>query len=145
MIICRESKFHMAHRLLEHKGKCFHLHGHTYRLLVYVVGSVGVNSGMVLDFSDLDRRINSVVDMLDHAVMVSDRDISLRQALKILDTRFVPIEGESTAENIVIWLWSNIKGRLVNSNTVLDRLVLFETDKSSVIYRGEHEFGELGS
>lgn len=145
MIICRESKFHMAHRLLEHKGKCFHLHGHTYRLLVYVIGDIGVNNGMVLDFSDLDKRISSVTDMLDHAVMVSDRDISLRSAMRILDTRFVPISGESTAENMVIWLWGNIKSMLRNSGVVLDRLVLFETDKSSVIYQGEHEFGELGS
>jgi 6-pyruvoyltetrahydropterin/6-carboxytetrahydropterin synthase len=64
------TSFAAAHRLPDHEGKCFRLHGHTYGLEVTVEGTpqqTGPAAGMVMDFADLRQRVNEViVEKLDH-------------------------------------------------------------------------------
>ena len=59
--------FDAAHKLVSHKGKCKHLHGHTYKLVVTVEGEV--ESGMVIDFEDLKKIVVPVVEQYDHAYL----------------------------------------------------------------------------
>lgn len=65
--------FAAAHSLPGHQGRCRELHGHTYTLEVTVGGAVrqeGPTAGMVLDFADLERTIESVViRRLDHTYL----------------------------------------------------------------------------
>ncbi len=65
--------FAAAHRLPDHEGKCFRLHGHTYGLEVSVEGTpqeTGPAAGMVMDFADLRARVNElVVERLDHQLL----------------------------------------------------------------------------
>lgn len=69
--ICKEFTFDAAHRLPNHSGKCRDLHGHTYKVRVYLRGKVrpfdgSSNEGMVEDFSVVKevfkRKIESVCD-----------------------------------------------------------------------------------
>lgn len=64
------TSFAAAHRLPDHEGKCFRLHGHTYGLEVTVEGTpqqTGPAAGMVMDFADLRQRVHeSIVERLDH-------------------------------------------------------------------------------
>lgn len=64
--IGREFKFEAAHHLPLHKGKCANLHGHTYTMLVELTGEVDERTGMLLDFYDLKRVVEVVVDRCDH-------------------------------------------------------------------------------
>ena len=50
MIVLKEFEFDAAHYLPSYNGKCEHLHGHTYKLVVKVDGRPDME-GMVLDFS----------------------------------------------------------------------------------------------
>lgn len=65
--------FSAAHRLPDHEGKCFRLHGHTYGLEVTVEGvpqQSGPASGMVMDFAELRRLVGEIiVDRLDHQLL----------------------------------------------------------------------------
>jgi 6-pyruvoyltetrahydropterin/6-carboxytetrahydropterin synthase len=65
--------FAAAHRLPDHEGKCFRLHGHTYGLEVSVEGTPqesGPAAGMVMDFADLRSRVDElVVGRLDHQLL----------------------------------------------------------------------------
>jgi 6-pyruvoyltetrahydropterin/6-carboxytetrahydropterin synthase len=65
--------FAAAHRLPEHQGKCFRLHGHTYDLEVAVSGAPqesGPAAGMVMDFADLRAQVQAlIVDRLDHQLL----------------------------------------------------------------------------
>ena len=54
MKIAKEFRWEMGHRLLEHKGKCYNLHGHSYKLLVEFGGEVEPN-GMVMDYFDVKK------------------------------------------------------------------------------------------
>ena len=49
MIIIKEFDFDAAHYLPAYNGKCEHLHGHTYKLVVKVEGTPD-HEGMVIDF-----------------------------------------------------------------------------------------------
>ena len=69
--ICKEFTFDAAHQLPNHAGKCQQLHGHTYKVRVYLRGKVrpfdgSSNEGMVEDFAVVKevfkRKIESVCD-----------------------------------------------------------------------------------
>ncbi|MCK4310948.1 MAG: 6-carboxytetrahydropterin synthase QueD [Methanomicrobia archaeon] len=59
--------FDAAHRIVTHKGKCKNLHGHTYKLVVTIEGAV--ESGMVIDFEDLKKIVDPVIEKYDHAYL----------------------------------------------------------------------------
>lgn len=71
--ITTSATFAAAHRLPDHEGKCFRLHGHTYGLEVTVAGTpqtCGPAAGMVMDFAELRAQVNElVVDRLDHQLL----------------------------------------------------------------------------
>ncbi|HQQ12325.1 MAG TPA: 6-carboxytetrahydropterin synthase, partial [Bacteroidales bacterium] len=62
--ITKEFKFEMAHALLGYDGPCRNVHGHSYELIVTVIGEPiaetgHVKLGMVMDFGDLKRIVMS--------------------------------------------------------------------------------------
>jgi 6-pyruvoyltetrahydropterin/6-carboxytetrahydropterin synthase len=64
--VTRTFRFEAAHQLPWHRGKCRHLHGHSYRLEVTVAGPVGPQ-GIVIDFADLRAVVeHEVVERYDH-------------------------------------------------------------------------------
>jgi 6-pyruvoyltetrahydropterin/6-carboxytetrahydropterin synthase len=73
IVIAVSTTFAAAHRLPEHEGKCFRLHGHTYSLEVAVEGSpqeTGPASGMVMDFEELRGHVRKlIVERLDHQML----------------------------------------------------------------------------
>lgn len=111
MIIAKEFVFDAAHRLINHSGKCKNLHGHTYRLRVFVNGEVN-NEGFVMDFSELNKVVKeNVLNLLDHNYLNN-------------------IIENPTAENIVFWIWNQLKNCVS-----LYEIWLWETPTSLVIYR----------
>ncbi len=55
-----------SHRLPKHVGKCYNLHGHSWRIKVAVDGEVDPESGFVMDFSTLGSLVKPVVEFMDH-------------------------------------------------------------------------------
>lgn len=93
MRVGRTFHFDAAHFLPEYKGKCEHLHGHTYKLEIEVEGTQG-DDGMVMDFNELKIVVNDVViEKLDHS--------------NLNDFFETP-----TAENIATWIFSELKKKL---------------------------------
>ncbi|MCL5735522.1 MAG: 6-carboxytetrahydropterin synthase QueD [Actinobacteria bacterium] len=89
------ASFAAAHRLPDHEGKCFRLHGHTYGLEVTVEGTpqeTGPAAGMIMDFADLRRRVDElIVGQLDHQMLN-----------EVLD--FVP-----TVEAVAAWAFERLR------------------------------------
>lgn len=69
MKVSKEFKFEAAHILPRHPGKCANLHGHSWRLLVELEGSISQKTGFVVDFNDLAKWVDPVVEMLDHKLL----------------------------------------------------------------------------
>ena len=55
--IAKDFIWQMSHRLTFHKGLCQNIHGHSYKLRVYLTGETDKN-GMIIDFYDLEKIIN---------------------------------------------------------------------------------------
>ena len=61
--------FAAAHHLPKYKGKCKNVHGHTFKLFVTVklrVDYMGTKEGMIVDFSELKRIVNYLLEDIDH-------------------------------------------------------------------------------
>ena len=114
MLITKEFTFDAAHKLINHKGKCKNLHGHTYKLQVTIKGKPN-GDGMIIDFSDIKNIVKtSIIEKLDHAYLNE-------------------IIQQPTAENIIIWIWDELEDKLN-----LSELKLWETPTSFITYAGNY-------
>ncbi len=129
MKIAKEFKWEMGHRLPFHKGKCRNLHGHTYRCIVEIDGTTDQN-GMVLDYYELKRIIDPIIEEMDHSFIVSSKDTELINLLRSLDSKAVVVDFDSTAENICIYLLDRIKKAGLPDNINKVKVRVMETENS---------------
>ena len=68
MKVWKEFRFEAAHSLphLPEGHKCKRLHGHSYKVVVTVDGVVDEQSGMVIDYADINAVVAPIIDSLDH-------------------------------------------------------------------------------
>ena len=64
-------RFSASHFIPGH-DKCGRLHGHSYVLHLVLQGDIGDN-GMIMDFVDLKKALKTMVDELDHRVLLPGR------------------------------------------------------------------------
>jgi len=78
MVTCtRRLEWDSGHRVLNHGGKCKHLHGHRYAAEVTVEALQGLNDlGMVVDFSCIKNVLGAWIDEhLDHNMILHPDDM----------------------------------------------------------------------
>jgi 6-pyruvoyltetrahydropterin/6-carboxytetrahydropterin synthase len=129
MKIAKEFTWEMGHRLPFHTGKCKNLHGHSYKCMVELTGDPDEN-GMVMDYYDLKKVVEPILDELDHAFMVCKKDIEMIEALEKLNSRKVIVDFETTAENICIYLLNKIKSAKLPQNIHSIKVRVLETENS---------------
>lgn len=61
-----EEEFSAAHALRGYRGKCENLHGHNWKVEVYVRGERLDEVGMLVDFTQLKAATRRVMAYLDH-------------------------------------------------------------------------------
>ena len=117
MDVFRVFQIEAAHRLpnVQRGHKCARLHGHSFRIEIHVSGTVGQESGWVMDFADLRKSFQPLFDRLDHNCLND-------------------IEGleNPTSENLAKWIWLRLKPNL----TQLSKVVVQETCNAGCIYTG---------
>jgi 6-pyruvoyltetrahydropterin/6-carboxytetrahydropterin synthase len=64
-----EKTFAAAHQLRNYQGKCERLHGHNYKVRVTVEGEQLDPTGLVVDFVEVKRLLEGVIDRLDHTCL----------------------------------------------------------------------------
>ncbi len=118
MEIFKEFTFEAAHFLpnVPEGHKCKRLHGHSFRVRLYVRGPVEDGIGWVMDFADVKAAFKPILDRLDHYFLNE-------------------IEGleNPTSENIARWIWGELKPAL----PLLSKVELHETCTAGCVYRGE--------
>ena len=137
--ITRKAHFSAAHRLyrpewseernVEVFGDCSspNWHGHNYELVVTVEGVIDPETGFVMNLRDLKKILQDrVVSDMDHRNLNTD----------------VPwlSQVNPTTENLAVSIWSRISDALP-SGTNLVSIVVNETPRNSVEYRGPQEDG----
>lgn len=133
--VTKEISFDMGHRLSKYKGKCYNLHGHTYKLLVEVEGDVD-ELGFVIDFVDLKEVLKDVTDPLDHHTILFIGDAQNVELGKANPNWFVWVNFEPTAENLSKYLYNKIvkHPKWNESKYTLGQVTLWETPTSYASY-----------
>lgn len=129
MVIKKKYHFYAAHRNERLQGKCQNLHGHVYRLNVFVQDSKKEDGTTIL-FNDIDNYLSTVIDTLDHSTIVHKKDEKLMKALEILGTKKYVIDVPSSCENLAEIIFNVLK----NIGLPIVKLELMETESSTVIY-----------
>jgi 6-pyruvoyltetrahydropterin/6-carboxytetrahydropterin synthase len=134
--ISKEFNFDMAHALLGYDGLCKNIHGHSYTLVVTVIGTpIGDPSspktGMLIDFKDLKGIIKTrIVDRFDHSLVLnSDTPSELLEAMMKNYEKIILTDYQPTTENMIAEMAEEIKGFLPE-NLKLYSLRLRETPSS---------------
>ncbi len=120
MEIFKDFTIESAHRLpnVPEGHKCARLHGHSFRIRIYVTGPVDRHTGWVMDFADITDAFGPLFAQLDHNYLND-------------------IEGleNPTSEVLAKWIWSKMRVRLPQLSCV----TVFETCTSGCVYRGEDD------
>ena len=134
--VTKEFHFEMAHALWNYDGVCKHIHGHSYKLFVTIIGEPIEDTddsklGMVLDFTDLKKIVKEpVVDKLDHSLVLNRAaaekipDDSNQMYKKVHLFDFQP-----TCENLVLYIVETILP-LLTPGVELYSVRLYETASS---------------
>jgi len=118
MQIFKQFTFDSAHFLphVPDGHKCKEIHGHTYRLTVYVEGELEKNLEWVMDFAEMKNVIDPVVKSIDHKLLNNISGLE-----------------NPTCEIIAVWLWNKIKPEV----PLLTKIELHETPTSGAVYEGK--------
>jgi 6-pyruvoyltetrahydropterin/6-carboxytetrahydropterin synthase len=126
MKIAKEFRWEMGHRLPEHFGLCKNIHGHSYKMIVEFEGELDKNQ-MVIDYYDVEKIINPVIEKLDHSFMVNKDDKIVLEFLEKMSSKKVVVESLATAENICLYLLDEIKKCSLPSNISSVKVRVYET------------------
>lgn len=118
MQIFKQFTFDSAHFLphVPDGHKCKEIHGHTYRLTVYVEGALEKKLEWVMDFAEMKNVIDPVVKSIDHKLLNNISGLE-----------------NPTCEIIAVWLWNKIKPEV----PLLTKIELHETPTSGAVYEGK--------
>ncbi|MFN3873622.1 MAG: 6-pyruvoyl trahydropterin synthase family protein [Ignavibacterium sp.] len=126
MKIAKEFRWEMGHRLPEHFGLCRNIHGHSYKMIVEFDGELNKDQ-MVIDYYDVEKIINPVINQLDHAFMVNKDDKVVLEFLEKMNSKKVVVDFDATAENICKYLLNEISKSNLPDNVTLVKVRVYET------------------
>lgn len=112
-----EANFAAAHRLVHYNGKCERLHGHNYKVRVWVEGKRLGEGGMLVDFGVLKKALNEILAVLDHS--------DLNEISQFSD--------DPSAERIAKYIFNGIMAG--HPELSLSAVEVFETETSMARYR----------
>jgi len=129
MKIAKEFRWEMGHRLPFHEGKCKNLHGHSYKCMVELNGNI-VDGKMVLDYYDVKKVIEPIIENLDHSFIVWAGDKELIELLDKMNSKKVVVDFQTTAENLCLFLLDEIKKSNLPENIKGIKVKVFETENT---------------
>ena len=111
--------FSAAHSLRNYPGNCKNIHGHNWKVEVFVQSNDLDNLGMSVDFRMLKQETESLLRTLDHTYLNENSPFNTINP---------------TAENMARWVYETLSKRLNNNNAKLSRVSVWENENSSAAY-----------
>jgi 6-pyruvoyltetrahydropterin/6-carboxytetrahydropterin synthase len=109
--------FASAHCLREYKGRCENLHGHNWKIRAAFSGSKLDNTGMLIDFTNIKKRLDQIISYLDHKFLNEIETFS-----KI----------NPTAENIAAFIYEQLK-QIETETAKVCEVEVWESESSSAL------------
>lgn len=115
--------FDSAHFLRSYQGKCANIHGHRWLVEVTVAGAKLNAQGMLVDFFEIKRAMNEILDRYDHKLL-NDED-GFREG-----------QLNPTAENIAYYLFQHLKPMFqsLEGDIQLEKVYVMESTNAGCEY-----------
>ena len=116
-----EAEFSAAHFLSHYHGKCEKIHGHNYRVRLWLRGEGLDDGGMLADFSLLKKTLKEVLTPLDHSNL-NDMEV---------------FQNDPSAERIAKFVFDEVKEKLPGfriTDGLLWAVDVFENERSLARY-----------
>ncbi|MCI0488003.1 MAG: 6-carboxytetrahydropterin synthase QueD [Blastocatellia bacterium] len=115
-----EEEFSAAHALRGYRGKCENLHGHNWKVEVYVRGERLDEVGMLVDFRELKAATREVIRYLDHYNL---------NELKPFDNELNP-----SSEHLAGFILHKVAERIDSDRIKVYKVRVWETPSTSASY-----------
>ena len=128
--VVKRLEFCYAHRLLDYKGPCQHLHGHNAVAEIEIKADLLDSQSMVCDFNLIKERLKSWIDSnLDHKSILNSRD-PLVKALRDMGEPVFEMNSNPTAETIARLIFDYAREQKLTVTSVR----LWETPSACATY-----------
>jgi 6-pyruvoyltetrahydropterin/6-carboxytetrahydropterin synthase len=113
------SQFSAAHQLREFVGKCEELHGHNWKVEVYVTGDRLGKDGLLIDFALIKKQTEQALEEMDH---------------KFLNDLEVFKDLNPSSENIACYIFKSLGKELNSENVRVSKVTAWESDNACATY-----------
>ena len=114
-----ETGFSSAHQLRGYQGKCENIHGHNWRVQVYVTAETLNNIDIAIDFHELKKITNDLLSQIDHTC---------------LNNVFPFTEINPSSENIARWISESLRKKLSGHPVSVSAVTVWESETASATY-----------
>jgi len=111
--------FAAAHQLTMVGSKCENMHGHNWKIEVYVTGEKTDGSGLLLDFGVIKKHVRAIMSMLDH---------------KYLNELDCFRHSQPSSENIAYFVATEMQKRLDTPAVRVSRVTAWESEDAAATY-----------
>ena len=109
-----EDTFAAAHQLVGYQGPCENLHGHTFRVQVFLIGEELKKEGFLVDFKQIKTELREIIKEFDHHNL-NELEVFKKQ--------------NPTSENIARTVYERMKKKLPVS-----KVTIWESPTSAATY-----------
>lgn len=132
----------IGHRLMENANRCFCLHGHNLKIDVEVSRESLNKNGMVIDFYDLKKIVESCTDAFDHSTILNSKDKEIGDLLSQMGgirpqrVRYLPDDMDPTSENLCYIIYNVLSSEFTvyDEKLKLKSISIWESDTSKAKY-----------
>ena len=112
-----KSEFSAAHKLSGYKGKCEELHGHNWKVEVYIGRDNLDKIGMVIDFKKVKMILKQILNKLDHTYI---NNLAYFKRVN------------PTSENIAKYIFKKLEAKIPKLN--IKKVTVWESDNSAASF-----------
>lgn len=113
------TQFAAAHRLENFNGKCEALHGHNWKVEVFIRGDRLDEAGLLMDFGQVKARAHQLLEEIDH---------------KYLNELPAFRDQNPSSENLARYLFERLGATLNRDGIEVCRVSVWESDTSCATY-----------
>ena len=113
------TRFAAAHRLTMVGAKCENLHGHNWKIEVYLAGSQLDAAGVLMDFGEIKARLRKIIAQLDHQFL---------NELPMFEDR------QPSSERIAAYIAEELRKAIDSSGVRVSRVNAWESEDSCATY-----------
>ena len=113
------TRFAAAHQLTMVGEKCENMHGHNWKVEVYVTGEKLDEGGVLVDFGVIKKHVSEIMTKLDH---------------KYLNELDYFKQDQPSSENIAYFVATELQQRIDNTAIRVSRVTAWESDDAGATY-----------